>query len=453
LSSDGADARGLRAGHKEATLISLKRVLVVVVVVLAGCSAWAQLPVRIEQTVTADTRVGVAVPDFAAAPGLEAVAAEMAGVIEYDLAFTGLFILVPKANYPASLAQLPVDPTQIDFGLWRGTKADYLVHGYITVQDDMIVVECRMFDVRSGTQVVGKRLTAKRDLPRLVAHRFSEEIVRHVDGIPGIGSSQICFSGGAPGSKEIYIADYDGANIREVTEHKSISIKPKISPDGTKIAYLSYKDRYPFLYIRDLATGKATPLSKSVGLNAAPAWSPDGKTLALVLSKDGNTEIYVKNVDGSGERRLTNDKAGDTSPTFDPTGNQIAFVSDRGGVPQLYVMNSDGGNVRRLSYSGGKAYDPAWSPDGKQIAYVSEKSGEGFQIYVMNADGSNPERLTDSGSNESPSWSPDSRHVMFCSSRSGSLGLWAVNVHPPHELHPIRTGKLAAEGPSWGCRR
>ena len=401
-----------------------------------------------------DTRTLIAIPDFACAPGLEAVAKEMTEVIEYDLLFSGLFRTLPRENFPAAFRGFTSDATQIDFGIWRSSKSEYLVYAYVTEEGASLVAECRMFDVSTGSQVVGQKLTASRDLPRLIAHRFSEEAIRQVDGVPGIASTQICFSGGVSGNKEIYISDYDGANARQVTQHKSISIQPRFSPDGTKVAYLSFKDRYPFLYVLDLGTGKTTPLSKNVGLNAAPAWTPDGKRLALVLSKDANPEIYTKNADGSGEHRLTNDRAADTSPTYDPSGRQIAFVSDRGGTPQIHVMDADGGNVRRVSFQGGKAYDPVWSPDGKMIAYVAERSGEGFEIYVMDADGQNPRRLTDSaGSNESPTWSPDSRHVMFSSTRTGRSELWAVNVRPPCEQHRISKGNMNYEGPSWGPRR
>jgi TolB protein len=413
----------------------------------------------------------MAVPDFACAPGLESLAKEMSEVISYDLLFTGLFTVLPKTAYPPAFAGFTQDATQIDFSAWRsiaghaknasGTviieaaaqnKASYLVYAYVTAEGDNIAAESRMFDVATGTQVVGQRIMSTKDLPRLVAHRFSDEIVRYVDGVPGIATSEICFTRGAEGEgkKEIYVSDYDGANAKQVTKHGSISIKPKFSPDGGKIAYLSYKDRYPFLYVLDRATGKSTPLSKNVGLNAAPGWSPDGKRIAMVLSKDGNPEIYVKNADGSGERRLTNDRAPDSSPTFDPTGTQIAFVSERSGRPQIFAMNADGSNVRRLSFQGGNAYDPVWSPDGKMIAYVAEISGEGFEIYVMSADGSDPRRLTDTGgANESPSWSPDSRHVIFASTRSGPYEVWVVNVQPPCEQHRIGPG----QGPYWGPRR
>lgn len=428
-------------------------IVVGLLILMAGGGADGQA-VRIDITGTADTRVLVAAPDFVSPVELEPAAREMAQVLEYDLLFTGLFKTLPPEKYPSRFTGFTQDATEVDFTAWRLTHAEYLVHAHVFTEGNTLVAECRMFDVETGTQVVGRRLSAKRDFARLVAHRFSEEVVHKIHGVPGIGSSQICFSGGSGQTKEIYVADYDGANALQVTKHNSISIRPKFSPDGTKIAYLSYKDRYPFLYVLDLATGKSAPLSKHVGLNASPAWSPDGKTLAVVLSKDGNTEIYLKNPDGSGERRLTDNRVGDTSPTFDPTGTKLAFVSDRGGKPQIYVMDADGTKSRRVSYQGGNAYDPVWSPDGKKIAYVAERPGEGLEIYVMDADGKNPIRLTDSpGANESPSWSADSRHLMFASTRGGKDALWTVNVEPPYYCRPITRTDLRCQGPWWGPRR
>jgi len=223
-----------------------------------------------------------------------------------------------------------------------------------------VVAEFRLYDVLVSQQIVGKRLRTQSKWTRLLAHQFADESVRFLTGVAGVASSEITFSGKSGKAKEIFIADYDGGAVTQVTHHGSISIKPKFSPDGTKIAYLSYKDRYPFLYIYDRLTGKSVPLSRRVGLNHAPAWAPDGNRLALCLSKDGNTEIYVKNADGTGERRLTRDRGSDTSPVFSPDGRQIAFVSDRAGRAHIYVMNEDGTNVRRLSYQGGSSYDPAW---------------------------------------------------------------------------------------------
>lgn len=423
-------------------------------VLAASASSWGQA-IRIGGVGTTDPRSRIAVPDFVCAPGLEAVAREMTSALEFDLMFSGLFVTIPRQSFPPAFGGFTPDPTQIDFEVWRGIKVEYVVHAYVTQQGDVLVAECRMFDAQTGTQVVGQRLTTKRDLPRFASHRFSEEVIRNVEGVPGIATSRICFSTRkSKDVKELYVADYDGHNAKQITNFSAITILPKLSPDGTKVAFLSYKDRYPFLYVLDTASGRTTPLAKSVGLNAAPAWSPDGRLIAYVQSKDANPEIYIKNSDGSGERRVTRDKAADTSPCFDPAGKQIAFVSDRGGQPQIHVMDVGGGNVRRISFQGGRSYDPAWSPDGKSIAYVAERSGEGLEIYVAPVDGGSFMRMTDSaGSNEKPTWSADSRHIMFCSSRGGKPELWTVNVNPPYDQHRIDVNGMACEGPSWGPRR
>lgn len=402
----------------------------------------------------ADARIPVAVPPLLAQPGLEPLAEEVARVIAYDLAFSGLYVIVPPSGYPSGWTGLPPMPDQIKFEAWRATKAEQLVFGGLRLEGDTIVAELRLFDVFSGQQVVGRAVQASREFVRLIGHRFTEEVIRYVDGVAGIGTSEICFSGGAVGAKEIYVADYDGANMRRVTDHGSISIMPTMSPDGQRIAYLSYKDRYAFLYIYDRRTGQSVPLSKEVGLNAAPSWHPDGNRLAVVLSKDGNTEIYLRNADGSNPVRLTNNKFGDTSPAFSPDGGQIAFVSDRGGAPQIYVMRVDGSDQRRLSVQGGSSYDPEWSPDGKSIAYVVEKRGSGLQIHVMDAaDGGNWRQLTNSpGSNEAPSWSPDSRHVLFTTTRNGRSELYTANVKTGEQQVVPNLG-IRASGSSWGPRR
>lgn len=400
-----------------------------------------------------DQRIPIAVPAFATAPGKEALGAEMAGVLAYDLDFSGLLRVLPREQYPPGFAGFTSDATQINFDSWRHTPSDFVVHVYVTVEGGRIVAECRLFDVATGQQVVGKRLAAEESWWRLVAHQFSDEIVRYLDGEPGCATSRICYSGGHTGKKEIYVADYDGANQTQLTKHGSISILPAFAPDGSKIAYVSYKDRYQFLYVFDLASGVSSALSKEVGMNSAPSWAPDGKRLAMVLSKDANSEIYLVGADGSNKQRLTNDPAVDSSPCFSPDGHQIAFVSERASTPQIYVMDASGANVHRASFQGGKSYDPAWSPDGKSIAYVVEKSGEGFEIFVMDADGANPRQLTSSGgSNESPSWSPDSRHIIFSSTRSGSPELWTVTLSTG-ENQRVPSINVSAQGPAWGARR
>ena len=424
-----------------------------VVALLASVSvAHAQQPVGLDIQKSRDPRVLLAVPTLATVPGQEALGSQMAEVIANDLSFSGLFRILPPTQYPAGFTGLTADPKQINFQLWQSTPAVYLVYGLVSVEQGNIVAQCFLFDIKAANYVVGKKLTSDQQSWRLVAHEFSDEVVRFTDGTPGIATSRVCFSGGEPRKKEIYVSDYDGANLRQVTKHGSVSILPAFSPDGTKIAYVSYKDRYQYIYVVELATGKSTPLSREVGMNSAPVWHPNGRQLAVVMSKDANSEIYLVNSDGSGKRRLTNDKSVDSSPAFSPDGSQIAFVSDRGGKPQIYVMDSSGGGVRKLSTQPGKFYDPTWSPDGKSIAFVLENS-EGFEIWVMGADGSSPKQLTSSpGGNENPTWSADSRHVMFSSTRTGRSQLWTATISNG-ENRAVPGISVGAQGPDWGPRR
>jgi len=422
---------------------------------LVFTTQWANAQVEIVgQERRVDTRIPIAVPPCAAAdPALRSLATELAQVVADDLAFSGLFNVLPPERYPAGFVALDPDVQKLDRDAWAATKAEHVVFGNLMQDGDQLVTEFRLFDLFTKNQVFGLQLKVDKNFPRLAAHHFSEEIIRNLEGTPGIGTSEICFSAGPTGNKEIYVADYDGANVQQVTKHNSISIKPKMSPDGSKIAYLSYKDRYTFLYVFDRMTGQSVPLSKEVGLNIAPAWSPDGSMLAHVLSKDGNNEIYIRNADGSNLRRLTRNRDVDTSPVFSPDGSLIAFVSDRGGSPQIYTMDINGENAKRISFQGGGSFDPAWSPDGKFIAYVVEKRGDGLEIYIMNADGTNPQRITNSqGGNESPSWSADSRHIIYGSTRHGEKALYTYAIESGEERKVPRIN-LACEGPSWGPRR
>lgn len=422
--------------------------------VLVATTALAQETVRIETRGGVDSRIRIAVPPFVAIdPGMASAAGEMVDTLSFDLSFSGLFQILLASQYPPGFRGFSPDITTLNLDEWSATTAEYVVYATVRQEDGKLAAEFRLFDVRSKGQTLGREMRVDQPHLRLAAHKFSEEVIKYLDGTPGIGTSEIVFSSGKTGQKEIFVADYDGANAQQVTRHNSISIKPKVSPDGNKIAYLSYKDRYSFLYVFDRSTGVSVPLSKEVGLNSAPTWSPDGNTLAMTLSKDGNTEIYLRNPDGSNPRRLTNNTNGDTSPVFSPDGRQIAFVSDRIGAAQIFVMNSDGSDQRRLSLQGGASYDPAWSPDGRYIAYVVEKRGEGMEIYAMDAGGANPRQITNSqGNNESPSWSADSRHVIFMSTRGGAPQLWATHAKTGEEIRIPRLN-TACEGPSWGPRR
>jgi len=363
----------------------------------------------------------IAIPSFIVAErASSARAREVSEIVSSDIAFSGDFFVVDDMRYPATFTQLPENPWKIQFRSWASIGARYLVHGLYLEDDDGLGVRWRLFDTRGQRQIVGYEYRGKHDMLRSVAHRIADDIVQTLTGKPGIGQTKMAFVCQTGMWKEIWIADWDGYNPRQLTRHRSITACPEWAPDGSRIAYTSYGDNNPDLYILEVGGGMPRRISEFQGLNAAPAWSPQENRIALTLSKDGNTEIYLADLVTGAFKRMTRHRALDSSPTFSPDGSYVAFVSTRSGSPQIWVMSVEGAGLRRLSYQGGRGYDPAWSPQGDRIAYVVETAGQGLEIYVMDANGRNATRLTDSkGSNEAPSWSPDGRHIAFCSTRTG----------------------------------
>ena len=140
--------------------------------------------------------------------------------------------------------------------------------------------------------------------PRLAAHRFADDIVETLTGHKGIASSRIAFVSTRSGRKEIYTADYDGANVRQLTHDNSISVAPALAPNGSKLAYTGYQSGYADIYLIDLGSVLAAA-SQVSGTNSGAAFSPNGGQIACTLSKDGNPELYVIGAGGGGARRLT----------------------------------------------------------------------------------------------------------------------------------------------------
>ncbi len=251
---------------------------------------------------------------------------------------------------------------------------------------------------------------------RAAVHRFADEIVRAVSGQPGIASSKIAFVSRRSGRKEIYLADYDGANVTQLTRDGAISVSPAISPDGSRIAYTGYQSGYPDLYLVDLASGSRRPIVKAPGTNSGASFSPDGGRIALTMSRDGNPEIYVIGTGGGGGRRLTRNKATDSSPTWAPSGGEIAFASDAGGSPQLFRMSASGGGVARIPTGFAYATEPSWSPDGSRIAFTA-RTGGGLEVATIDIR-TGASRVLTSGGGEDPAWGANSRHLIYSSESS-----------------------------------
>lgn len=288
----------------------------------------------------------------------------------------------------------------------------------------------------SGGTVLSKSYSGS---ARENAHQFANDIIETLTGHKGLAGSKITFIATRSGKKEVYVADFDGSNVRQLTHDNTISVHPSLSPDGRRIAYTGYQSGYADVYLIDLASGSRNRIVNFPGTNSGATFSPDGDRLALTISKDGNPELYTVSASGGGARRLTHTRGVESGPTWSPDGDEIIYsFSDTGGS-QLYRISSGGGSGRSISTGHGNCTEPNWSPDGKQLAF-NVRSGE-FQIAVLDLAGGST-RILSTGQN--PVWGPDSRHLIF--TEGGALYMLdTVNSRKNKILDGL--GKITE--PSW----
>jgi TolB protein len=353
-----------------------------------------------------------------------------------DLDNAGIFDMVSKSFYPL---EAPGNPAEVRFEAWSGPppNASMLAFGDLGVTGTNVLVHGWLYDVKNvgSPQVLGKQYTdtATTDSARLIAHKFANEITfRLGGGVAGICESKIYFVSDRSGHKEIWAMDYDGSNQHQVTHLGSISLSPRISPDGSRLAFSSLNKASWEIMMYSVDLGRTVSFPKFGGTNLSPTWSPDGTRLAFSSSRAGEPNIYIADASGGNSHRLTVDRGPDVGPTFNrKTGAQIAFVSGRTGLPQIYTMEADGTNVQRVTDQG-YAVSPSWSPNGQFLTFSwFRKYGAGApganDIYLMDIASKQWVQLThDGGRNDFPSWSPDGRHIVFQSSRSGGEQIWTM---------------------------
>jgi TolB protein len=399
-----------------------------------------------------------AVPDFVALnPEAAEVAKTIGQVLWDDLNFEREFYMIPRDTY----ATIPVarTPEQVPFASWRELGADAVVFGTVHRTGNMVSVQVRLFNVRSRESVFAKEYSGTDTNARLYAHTMSDEIHQQQRALRGVARTKLTFSSDRNREKvvgtvqnrdvkEVYIADYDGANQRRITTNRQLNITPVWAPDARAIAYTSYRRGYPDIFIALIYQGLQEEPTKGVAQNWLPIYSPDGTRICFTSNRDGNPELYVMNRDGSGVRRVTNNPAIDTSPTWSPTGTQIAFTSDRAGTPQIYVAGADGLNLRRLTMGESYADRPTWSPSPfNEIAFAA-RSGPGYDIKVYDLASGQTRQITfGEGTNESPAYSPNGRHVAFTSTRAGRVQVFTIGRDGRGVKQVTRDGNNYT--PSW----
>src|SRR5580692_4358203 len=220
---------------------------------------------------------------------------------------------------------------------------------------------------------------------RRSVHQFANDLIETLTGQRGIALSRVAFAADRTGHKEIYLCDYDGANVLQLTHDNAISVSPALSADGRRLAYTGYQSGYADIYLIDLSSGARNRIIKFPGTNSGAAFSPDGARIACTMSKDGNPEIYVTGINGDSPHRLTRSRGVESSPTWSSNGSEIIYSSDETGGPQLYRISTEGGAPRLLSTGSGYNPQPNWSPDGRKVAF-NLRSGGGFQVAILDLD-------------------------------------------------------------------
>jgi TolB protein len=380
-------------------------------------TAGTQTDVRIGIRASGTVKSPLFLARFRGAGGAQAVAEDAHAVVRRDFELSGVFAVADVE--PLTEKPTP-DPSQ---------TGSVRVEGLIeSGGGDAYRFTGEVFDIGTAESVFRRSYALGRREARAVMHRFNDDVLEALTGERGIAETRIAFIRQDGKVKEVWVADYDGENSRQLTHDHSLALSPAWAPWGTELAFTTFKRGNPDIYLFDETRGASYPFSTRPGLNTSPCYSPDGKWIACTLSRDGNAEIYMISRDAQTARRLTRNERIDSSPSFSPTGREIVFTSDRSGSPQIYVMDSEGSNQRLLTLEGKYNDSPQWSPKGDKIVYASRHDAI-FDVIVMDSNGQNSVQITEqAGHNENPRWSADGRKIYFSSSRLGARQIFMMNT-------------------------
>ena len=320
-------------------------------------------------------------------------------------------------------------------------RADYAVTGQANPGGTRgYVVQFQLTGAQGG-QLLGLSFDVPPTQLRPVAHRISDLIYEKLTGEKGLAATRIAFVNAGGGSWFLVVSDADGQNPNVILRSSQPIMSPSWSPDGSRLAYVSFEGRRPQIVVQEVYSGARRVVSAAPGINGAPSWAPNGQRLAFTLSKDGNPEIYALDLGGQNPVRLTNGNAIDTEPVWLPDGS-IVFTSDRGGSPQLYRIGPGGGAAQRLTFEGDYNASPTVSPDGRYIAMVHRRGGR-FYIAALDLKTHQFRVLTSGGLDESPSFAPNGRMIIYSNGRQ----LNAVSVDGSVKQDFVLRGKV--RDPVW----
>ncbi|MDO9095704.1 MAG: Tol-Pal system beta propeller repeat protein TolB [Rubrivivax sp.] len=399
--------------------------------------AWAQL--RVEISGVGATQIPVALAPFREQ---SQTGVALSAIIKADLERSGAFRII---DGEAGLDER----STVDLPAWRGRGVDALVAGSAQrLADGRFDVRYKLWDAVRGDELLGQsKVVLAADL-RLAAHRIADEIHEKLTGDKGVFATRIAYVLRTGKRHTLHVTDPDGEGGQIALASPESIISPAWSPDGKKLAYVSFETQKAAVWVQDVTTGERRMVANFRGSNSAPAWSPDGQRLVVTLSLGGPAQLYSIPATGGSPTRLTTSNAIDTEAVFSPDGRHVYFVSDRGGSPQVYRVPSSGGPVERITFSGDYNISPTVSPDGKQLAYVTRQSG-GFRLMLLEVGATTPVPLTDTRDDESPSFAPNGRLLVYATRSQGADVLMTTTLDGKIKTRLLSTGADMRE-PAWG---
>lgn len=349
---------------------------------------------------------------------------DMSELLNQDLDMSGFFIVAPNSLLDRELSDEGIEKKDIKFTNWRSLGIELLCKARLVVSGGEIALEAYLYDTLDGSLLVAKRYRSKPEEWRRLIHHLADDILLAVTGEKGIMGSRVVFVSGSKRNKDVYIAGIDGQNLRQVTNFHNITVSPSLSPDGRYLAYTSYKEGKPNLFIMDLETGKDVYADREEGMKLGTTWT--GKSTLCYTKTSGNhSTIYTVDASTRQKKSVYSREGILTSPSFSPDGSRLVFVSDMFGSPQVFIKDISSGEPKRLTYSGNYNTSPTFSPKGDLIVFVSKINGS-FEICTMNIDGSNQRVLTSGGINDSPQFSPCGRYILYSSKRGDQYNLYVM---------------------------
>ena len=410
----------------------------IVVCSLFASAAHAQL--RVDISGTGAQQYPIAIADFSGDPAGQLIAE----VIRADLTRSGQFRLVNATG-----AGLTVD-SPIAFDEWKTKGADFIAYGTVTRSGDgRYEVKYRLADTIKKGQLDGVAFSGNDRELRRIAHQIADRIYEKITGVRGVFATRIAYVLKQGNTYELQIADSDGQSPQVALRSREPIISPAWSPDGSRLAYVSFESGKPVVYVHHLASSKRVPVANFKGNNSAPTWSPDGSMLAVVLTRDGLSQIYTLNsADGSNLKRITRSPLIDTEPVFSSDGRSIFFTSDRSGSPQIYQASLDGGEPKRITFNGGYNISPRVSPDGKTLLTVTRRDGS-YKIASLNLTNGSEMILTEGRDDQSPSFAPNGMQVLYAAVQGGRNVLAVVSSEGRvRQTLSVLNGEIRE--PTWG---